>query len=502
MINRNLITRITLLIIVSTVCPKAQAQIGIGVSPPDPSAMLHIQDTAKGILIPRMTVAQKNAISNPAEGLMVYQTDSDKGFWFFTNGQWRNVNGGKSTLYLSDDITNEEAAAKIAAEAGTNTEVVRIVRCTKLTMVDLSVLTSLSEVYIYGDSLLQTVNFSRLQSIDAGFLIDQCPKLSTLQVPLLKKVGPIVSSNYTIQFENSGITSLSFPALTKIIGNVRINNLLLLTSITAPILTENVLARQAVNVAWPFVIQSCPLLTTVSFPLLVSTGQLSISGVKINSINLNSLTTVKSLGIGSSNFLTTISLPALTTATENISITNNPQLTTISMPTLVTAGSIGTSNTGVNITTNITLTSIDMSQLTAAELLTVSGNTALSSVNISALATAGTFSFISNPQLTSLSFPSLTKLGGANGSYVTGCTNLTSVSLPVLSTFLNGGFSVNQCSLPSSEVNYLLNRFVSLVPNIQWRIFDFRQVVPAPPTGQGIIDKATLISRNNTVTTD
>ena len=501
MINRNLITRITLLLILSVGSLMTWAQIGIGVAPPDPSAMLHVQDTAKGILIPRMTTAQKNAISNPAEGLMVYQTDNDKGFWFFTNGQWRNVNGGKSTLTLSDDITNEEAAAKIAAEAGTNTEVVRIVRCTKLTSVDLSVLTSLSEVYIYGDSLLQTVNFGRLQAVDAGFVIDQCPKLSTLQVPLLKKVGPSMSSNYSIKFENSGLTNLSFPAVNKIIGNVRINNLPLLTSITAPLLTENVLVKESLNAGWPFLIQTCPLLTTVSFPLLVSAGQLTISGTKINSLNLNSLTIAKSLEIIGPDFLTSISLPALTIA-ENIFINNHPQLTAVSMPALVKAGITGTGYTGVYISASSALSSLNLPQLTTTDILTVTGSTALTSVNVPALTTAGTFSFISSPQLTSLSFPSLTKLTGANGSYVTGCTNLTSVSLPVLTTFLNGGFSINQCSLSSSEVNLMLNKFVSIVPNIQYRILDFRQVVPAPPTGQGIIDKATLISRNNTVTTD
>lgn len=502
MVKEAFVSRVVLLLILSVVCTNVQSQIGIGVNPPDPSAMLHVQDTAKGILIPRMTTAQKNAINNPAEGLMVYQTDSDKGFWFFTNGKWRNINGGKNTLYLSDDITNEEAAAKIAAEAGSNTEVVRIVRCTKLTTVDLSMLTGLNEVYIYADSVLQTVNFGNLQYIDAGFQVDLCPKLATIQVPQLKKVGPGVTADYTIRFENSGITSLSFPSLLKIIGNVRINSLPLLSSISAPLLTENSLSKQYSNAAWPFVIQQCPLLTTVSFPLLANAGQISINSVKLNSLNLNSLTTVKSLNVAGSNFLTSVSLPALTTATEVITITNCPILTTVSMPVLATAGTLGTLNTGVNISTNVALASINLSQLTTAEAITINGNTALSSVNISSLAMAGTFSFTNDPQLTSLSFTSLTKLGGANGSYVSGCTNLTSVSLPLLSTFLNGGFSVNQCSLSTSEVNYLLNKFVSLVPNIQWRIFDFRQVVPAPPTGQGIIDKATLIARNNTVNTD
>ena len=70
----------------ATLC--VNAQIGIGINPPDPSAMLHVQDTAKGLLVPRMTAAQKAAINNPAEGLMVYQTNEVKGFWYFTGGNW------------------------------------------------------------------------------------------------------------------------------------------------------------------------------------------------------------------------------------------------------------------------------------------------------------------------------------------------------------------------------------------------------------------------------
>lgn len=51
-------------------------------SPPDNSAMLDISSTDKGVLIPRMTQAQKNAILQPATGLLIYQTDADSGFHY------------------------------------------------------------------------------------------------------------------------------------------------------------------------------------------------------------------------------------------------------------------------------------------------------------------------------------------------------------------------------------------------------------------------------------
>ena len=58
--------------------------VGISVdgSTPDNSAMLDIKSTSSGLLIPRMTLAQRNAISSPAAGLLIYQTDNTPGFYY------------------------------------------------------------------------------------------------------------------------------------------------------------------------------------------------------------------------------------------------------------------------------------------------------------------------------------------------------------------------------------------------------------------------------------
>jgi hypothetical protein len=50
-------------------------QVGIGTLTPASSAMLDVTSTTKGLLAPRMTSLQRNAISSPAEGLLVYDTD-------------------------------------------------------------------------------------------------------------------------------------------------------------------------------------------------------------------------------------------------------------------------------------------------------------------------------------------------------------------------------------------------------------------------------------------
>lgn len=57
-------------------------------SAPDNSAMLEIKATNKGLLVPRMTSAQKLLIPSPATGLMIYQTDGTAGFYYYTGSIW------------------------------------------------------------------------------------------------------------------------------------------------------------------------------------------------------------------------------------------------------------------------------------------------------------------------------------------------------------------------------------------------------------------------------
>ena len=64
------------------------SQTGIGTTTPDPSAQLDVSSTDKGLLPPRMTEAEKDAISSPTDGLVVYQTDGAVGLYLRKSGAW------------------------------------------------------------------------------------------------------------------------------------------------------------------------------------------------------------------------------------------------------------------------------------------------------------------------------------------------------------------------------------------------------------------------------
>jgi hypothetical protein len=59
----------------------AQAQtggVGIGTTTPAASAALDISSTSKGLLPPRLSQAQRDAIASPATGLTIYNTTTNK----------------------------------------------------------------------------------------------------------------------------------------------------------------------------------------------------------------------------------------------------------------------------------------------------------------------------------------------------------------------------------------------------------------------------------------
>jgi hypothetical protein len=64
--------------------------LGIGTASPNASAILDVQSTTKGVRMPNMTTTQKNAISSPAAGLMVFDTTLSK-LCVYSGAAWQTI---------------------------------------------------------------------------------------------------------------------------------------------------------------------------------------------------------------------------------------------------------------------------------------------------------------------------------------------------------------------------------------------------------------------------
>ena len=86
----------------------------------DPSAIVQLDSTDKGILIPRMLEAERLAIATPADSLLVYQTDETKGFYYFDDTEWKPIGSGEGGKFI--DGTNPLDAVYMDGKVGVGTE--------------------------------------------------------------------------------------------------------------------------------------------------------------------------------------------------------------------------------------------------------------------------------------------------------------------------------------------------------------------------------------------
>jgi len=92
------------------------AQVGIGTSSPNAAAALDVVSTSKGLVPPRMTAVQRNSISNPPAGLMLWCSDcgTDGQLQVYNGSEYTNIIGGSRLLtpahsQIGGDIDGEAA---------------------------------------------------------------------------------------------------------------------------------------------------------------------------------------------------------------------------------------------------------------------------------------------------------------------------------------------------------------------------------------------------------
>lgn len=84
---------IAILFCIISIALKAQ-NVGIGTLTPNTSALLELQSTNKGLLLPR--VADTNAVNSPAKGLVIFSNASNS-LWVYNGANWQSATGGAAT---------------------------------------------------------------------------------------------------------------------------------------------------------------------------------------------------------------------------------------------------------------------------------------------------------------------------------------------------------------------------------------------------------------------
>jgi hypothetical protein len=97
----------------------AQVSINNDNAAPHASAMLDVKSTNKGMLVPRMTTAQRNNIAAPATGLLVFDSDLNR-FYFFNGTNWGEI-GAITPKFIADADGN----TSVHTETNSNEDMIR-----------------------------------------------------------------------------------------------------------------------------------------------------------------------------------------------------------------------------------------------------------------------------------------------------------------------------------------------------------------------------------------
>jgi hypothetical protein len=169
------------------------AQVGIGTTNPDTSSMLDIQSTTTGVLIPRMTTAQRTAISSPANGLLVFDTDTQS-FWFYDVSTWRELGIGSSVLDTDGDTKIEVEQSSDKDEINFTTQGTERMKIDE------------NGVIIMGDSI--NGNFTKVTTNGSLSYEGDATRWDDLRVPMSSTRRGAAEDPLYDQFKNDGSGSV------------------------------------------------------------------------------------------------------------------------------------------------------------------------------------------------------------------------------------------------------------------------------------------------------
>lgn len=220
-----------LIILFAVVCTTSIFSQNVGINStgaaPNASAMLDIVSTSGGLLVPRMTAAQKTAITTPATGLLIYQTDAGTqgiGFYFYNgtawvpfstnNGGW-GLQGNAGTASATNFLGTTDAVDFVTKTNGT--ERMRI-----FSTGDISINNTLDRcrLYVY-DNVASTATYAyigRFENIGGSDVVRSVANADVSyagyyasNVPTTAGTGyGITTSNACLQAQNNGNKAYTF----------------------------------------------------------------------------------------------------------------------------------------------------------------------------------------------------------------------------------------------------------------------------------------------------
>ena len=96
---------------------KAQVAINSNGVAANSSAILDVSSSSAGILVPRMTSAQRLVINSPADGLLVFDTSTES-FWYYKSSTWHQIN-------FDGALVDADGDTKIQIEESSDEDVIR-----------------------------------------------------------------------------------------------------------------------------------------------------------------------------------------------------------------------------------------------------------------------------------------------------------------------------------------------------------------------------------------
>ena len=176
--------------------------VGINTASPNASAVLDVTSTTSGMLVPRMTTAQRTAIASPASSLIVFQTDGTAGFYYYKGAAWQYLNtqwtySGANIVFASGSV-GMNGTAIIGANGTAITQIIKT--SGTVTVGNVGIRLTVNQTFAIANT---TTNSSVLVSPLNALPATVCISYARVSAP----------GTVTVAFSNFGTAAANVPAI-------------------------------------------------------------------------------------------------------------------------------------------------------------------------------------------------------------------------------------------------------------------------------------------------